>query len=85
MIMNIEIYSKDNCSFCTQAKNFFLQRGMEYVEFKIGSTYTVEQFKQKFPTARTVPQIVIDGSHIGGYDQLQEWAVNYDKSKFIQD
>lgn len=66
----VEIYSKDNCSYCTSSKLFFDRNGIPYTEFKLNRDYTVEEFKEKFPSARTVPQIIINGKTIGGYDEL---------------
>ena len=33
--------------------------------------YTREDFFKKFPTARTFPQIVVDGENIGGYTEFE--------------
>ena len=38
--------------------------------------YTREDFFKKFPTARTFPQIKIDGTDIGGYTELEAWSEN---------
>ena len=35
--------------------------------------FTREELFEIFPTARTFPQIKIDGESIGGFDQLQKW------------
>jgi glutaredoxin 3 len=68
----IEIYTKDDCPYCIQAKDWFTDHGFSYTENKL---YDEEQrlaFFQKFPSARTVPQILIDGKNIGGYDELMK-------------
>lgn len=67
------IYTKDNCPFCVQAKSFFSSRGETYQEMKIGQDLTREEFMEIFPNVRTVPFIIIDGEHVGGYDKLTEW------------
>ena len=41
--------------------------------FAVVSTSTREHLLEACPEARTVPQIVIDGTVIGGYDQLEEY------------
>ena len=46
---------------------------MEFIERKIGVDVTREQLLEIAPHARTVPQIVIDGTVIGGYDQLAKY------------
>jgi len=69
----VEVYSKDNCAFCTKAKVLLETQHMEFVEKKIGVDVTREQLLAIAPGARTVPQIVIDGTVIGGYDQLAQY------------
>ncbi len=81
----IELYSKNNCSSCIQAKDLLNRKGLKYVEFNIDTNYTVEELKQRFPDAKTVPQLVINGQRVAGYEQLVEWVDNYDKSRFLQD
>ena len=38
--------------------------------------FTREELFEQFPTARTFPQIRIDGDSIGGYNELLEWHTN---------
>jgi glutaredoxin-related protein len=40
--------------------------------------FTREQLFEEFPTARTFPQIRVDGKSIGGYDQLAEYVKHGD-------
>lgn len=71
--MSIEIWSKDNCPYCDQAKQLLSLKGKEYIEKKIGYGYTKEDLLVVVPTARSVPQIIIDGTVIGGFKELQEY------------
>jgi len=48
------------------------QQGIDYEEKKIGVDYTREQLLEAVPTARTVPQIFLDGSHVGGFSELKQ-------------
>ena len=70
--MKALIWSKDNCSFCVSAKNLLTARDIEFEERKIGHGYTREQLLESVPNAKTVPQIFLDGEHIGGYTELKE-------------
>jgi glutaredoxin len=70
--MAIEIYSKTNCSFCDKAKQLLRIHGKDYVEYKLDEDFSREILLSKFPEAKTFPVIVVDGFHIGGYDQLQK-------------
>lgn len=69
--MTIEIYTKDDCSFCTNAKNLLRIHNKDFVEYKLNEDFTREILLSKFPEAKTYPVVVVDGFHIGGYDQLQ--------------
>jgi glutaredoxin len=68
--MKALVWSKDNCPYCDQAKSLLKQKGIEFEERKIGSGWTKEQLLESVPTARTVPQIFLDGELVGGYDNL---------------
>jgi len=65
------VYSKDNCVYCVNAKMLLESKKLPFVEVKIGVDITRDEFMEKFPNARTVPQIIFEGEHIGGYDQLK--------------
>jgi glutaredoxin len=69
--MAIEIYSKNNCSFCEQAKQILKIHGKDYIEYKLDEDFTREILLSKFPEAKTFPVIVMDGFNIGGFDQLK--------------
>ena len=73
--MIIEIYSKDNCSFCELAVRKAQRLTLEnvsnsYQVFKLNKDFGREELIEKFPTARTFPQIKVHGTNIGGYDKL---------------
>lgn len=68
----IDIYTKEDCSFCAQAKSFMQKKNLEYKEHLIGRDLTREELIEKFPQMRTVPIILVDGKLIGGYINLVE-------------
>jgi glutaredoxin len=70
--MAIEIYSKDYCSFCDQAKQMLRIHGKDFVEYKLDEDFTREVLLSKFPEAKTFPIIVLDGFNIGGFEQLKK-------------
>jgi len=69
--MKAIIWSRDHCPYCEQAKNLLKSRSIEFEEKKIGHGYTKEQLLEAVPTARTVPQIFIDGKLVGGFTELK--------------
>jgi glutaredoxin len=70
--MKAIVWTKDACPFCVQAKALLEQRGIDYEEKKIGTNYTREQLLEAVPTARTVPQIFLDGELVGGFTELKK-------------
>ena len=74
--MNALIYTKDNCTFCVQAKHLMASNNVSFKEVKIGSDMVVEDFKSLFPDQRTVPLVFVDGQRIGGFAELKEYFDN---------
>ena len=69
----VEIYTKDFCSYCYRAKRLLDSKGIAYVEREIGFGGPERQeMIQRAHGRTTVPQIFIDGRHIGGCDDLME-------------
>jgi glutaredoxin len=50
-------------------------RKLPYKYYTVREDITIEEFKEMFPEARTVPQIVVDGKHIGGYTELEHYIL----------
>ena len=48
-------------------------KGIAFEERNIQTDFTKEQLLEAVPTARTVPQIIMDDQLIGGFTQLQEY------------
>jgi glutaredoxin 3 len=71
--MKAIVWSKDNCTFCDQAKALLEQRNIAYEEKKIGYGYTRENLLEAVPTARTVPQIFVNNNYIGGFTELRKY------------
>jgi glutaredoxin 3 len=75
--MIIEIYSKDQCPYCDMAvrkAQAMIQETSEhtYSVKKLGVDFGREEMLETFPTARTFPQIKIDGQPIGGWTEFQK-------------
>lgn len=69
--MKAVIWSKDNCKFCEQAKYLLTTKRVEFVENKIGHGWTKEQLWDAVPSAKTVPQVFVNGDLIGGFTELK--------------
>ncbi len=73
--MDVLIYTTYKCSFCIKAKKFLQKYGIDYTEKEINKLLNtnMESFRKDCPGAKTVPQILVDGTLIsGGYLGLIE-------------
>jgi len=70
-LATVEIYTKDWCPYCVRAQRLLAESGAEVVEHKVdfGGEKKAEMI-QRAGGRTTVPQIFIDGRHIGGCDDL---------------
>ena len=55
--MTLVVYTKDNCPACVQLKARLVSEGTSFVEVHLGKDMTIEAFKEKFPTVRSVPHM----------------------------
>ena len=67
----VEIYTKGYCPYCTRAKALLDGKGHSYTEFKVDEQPELrDQMIERANGGYTVPQIFIDGQHIGGCDDM---------------
>ena len=69
--MTIEIYGKTFCPYCDKAKALCEREGYEYSYKELDNDFSREEFFDIFPTARTFPQIVVEGQSIGGFTEFK--------------
>ena len=67
---NVEIYTKSWCPFCARAKSHLDSKGVGYHEIDVTDDMVREREMVKRSERHTVPQIFIDGLHLGGSDDL---------------
>ena len=70
--MTAIVWSKYQCPYCDQAKALLKQKGIQFEERKIGDGWTKEDLLEAVPTARTVPQIILNDELIGGFNELKK-------------
>ncbi|HEX9933535.1 MAG TPA: glutaredoxin 3 [Allosphingosinicella sp.] len=69
----VEIYTKFMCPYCARAKRLLDAKGVDYEETEISMGGAKrEEMIQRANGRTTVPQIFIDGRHVGGSDDLAE-------------
>lgn len=67
----IELYSGPYCAYCLRAKALLKRKGVKFIEYDVHAdpSRRVEMLSRS-NGARTIPQIFINGYHIGGSDEL---------------
>jgi len=68
----ISIITKPGCPFCAKAKQLLIDKGLAYEEIILGTDATSVSLKA-ISGRSTVPQVFIEGKHIGGSDELETY------------
>ena len=71
--MKAEIFGKPDCIHCEKAKFLCKQKGIGYSYQELGKDFEMGLMLEKFPGAKTFPQVIVDGQHVGGYDDLSDF------------
>jgi glutaredoxin 3 len=68
---HVEIYTKFLCPYCARALALLQSKGIEPVEYDVTmGGPKKDEMVERSGGRRTMPQIFIDGRHIGGCDDL---------------
>lgn len=70
--MEALVYSKKPCPYCEQAKTLLTRKNISYRELDVTIPEVLDQLRNLIPGAKTVPQIFIEGTYVGGYTELVE-------------
>ncbi|PIN69435.1 glutaredoxin 3 [Candidatus Woesearchaeota archaeon CG11_big_fil_rev_8_21_14_0_20_43_8] len=81
---NIEIYTKKICPYCIKAKNLLESKEQGFIEYKIDEKPELRDEMIKRSGRMTVPQIFINGKHIGGCDDLYSLESNGELDKLFR-
>jgi len=65
------IFTKPGCPFCLKAKALLSENGINYEEITISNHGPSSKTLRAVAAASTVPQVFIEGEHIGGSDDLE--------------
>ncbi|KKB08269.1 glutaredoxin 3 [Devosia chinhatensis] len=66
----VEIYTTPTCPYCHAAKALLTEKGAEFTEITVLDPALREKMTQRAHGRRTVPQIFIGDTHVGGYDDM---------------
>jgi len=80
----VVVYSTPFCGYCGAAKRLLAGKGVEVTEIDV--MFDPEQRRKMMEQSggrQTVPQIFIDGRHIGGFDDLSALEANGDLDRLL--
>lgn len=66
----VEIFVGPRCRYCEQAKSFLTQKDIDFVEYDISQDDHMKMFIERLPRHKAIPQIFINGEHIGNLEDL---------------
>ena len=79
----ITVYSKPQCPYCDKAKHLLTSLGLQYEEKVVTKDLSIDElFKALGKQVKTITQIVMDDTHIGGYNELKEHFINEGKINY---
>lgn len=72
MMAPVTIYTTPFCGFCSAAKTLLRQKGISFTEIDVAADKARHaEMLGRANGRRTVPQIFIGATHVGGYDDLR--------------
>jgi len=74
MAVPVVVYSTTICPYCVRAKQLLKQKGVDYEEINLDKRPELRNDVMKRSGRRTVPQIWVGETHVGGFDDL--WALD---------
>ena len=63
---NFTVYSKEGCPYCIKVVQVLQLAGLNHVVYKLGEHFSREAFYGQYGQGSTFPQVVIDGTNLGG-------------------
>ena len=72
----VVIYTGPRCNYCSAAKHLLNKKKVDYIEFDIGiDSSKMQEMQERTKGARTIPQIFIGDTYVGGYNELKALEV----------
>lgn len=81
---NVVMYSTAWCGFCSRAKRLLAEKGVAFEEIDLDAEPARRAEMMEKSGQRTVPQIWINGEHVGGCDELYALERNGSLDKKLQ-
>jgi glutaredoxin 3 len=72
----VVIYTGPRCNYCSAAKHLLNKKKVSYTEFDIAiDSSKLKEMQERTKGARTIPQIFIGETHVGGYKELKSLEI----------
>ncbi|MCK0103797.1 glutaredoxin domain-containing protein [Pseudohalocynthiibacter sp. F2068] len=68
----VEIFTGPGCDYCVAAKQLLVSKNFSFRERDVSIPEVMLEMRDRLPRAKTIPQIFIDGQHVGGFEDFQE-------------
>ena len=69
-MLKIEVFCTPSCPYCVRAKSLLESKNVEYEDIRVDQDRERHEEMIKRSNRTSVPQIFIDGDHVGGCDDL---------------
>ena len=69
---DIKVYSGNLCPYCNAAKRLLDSKNVTYQEINVDTDPSARTEMESLSQRSSVPQIFINGTHVGGFDDLAE-------------
>ena len=70
MVKPVKVYTTQTCPYCTQAKRLLQRKNVPYEEIDVSWDDEARMQLMQTTGRRTVPQVFIGDTHVGGSDDL---------------
>ena len=77
--LDVTVFTREGCPFCVRAKGMLRDAGIQFDELVLNRDYS-EVTLRAVAGASMVPQVFINGRHIGGSDDLEQYLGEQDKA-----
>ena len=75
-MQKIVVYTGPLCNFCSAAKHLLNKKKVNFIEFDIAiDSSKMQEMQERTKGARTIPQIFIGDTYVGGYNELKALEV----------
>ena len=71
--MNLTVYSKDGCPYCTKVVQVLELAQLNHVVYKLDEHFDRQSFYGQFGEGSTFPQVVIDSTNLGGCTETVQY------------